>query len=394
MIIVGGTYREVCTRPWDMRLRGSGLRATIALRRVVPDVRLYTSVSEEDAEELKTVAAAFGVRGVNVVPRDLPITFWYYTPLSPPAIDGMTARVHGSIEAHDDVALRFGLIERGADIRITCKTLVLDPQGDAGTLALQGVTYERLAIVANDREIRRLAAIEETEAAASALRDKVGADVVVVKCGARGSLVVTGAGTVRVGPCPTPVVRPIGSGDVFSAAFAHAYGQLHADGVEATLKASDHTAIHVSASWEPPVGTDVPYERVPFSAPVPVYLAGPFFGLGQRWVIDLVRRALGDAGGLPFSPFHDVGPGGPAVARLDLDGLDAAASVLALADDFDVGTVFEIGYAIRCGKPVVAYLDPPRSEHLTMLEGTGVEVASDLSTAIYHAIWRGMAANE
>jgi len=394
MIIVGGTYREACTRPSDQRLRGSGLRAAIVLRGVAPDARLYTAVSAEDLDELSAVAAAFGGLDVAVVPRNAPVTFSYYTPLSPPAIDGVTARLQGPIEATGDTALCFGLIEEGQDVTIRCQTLVLDPQGETGSLPIEKMTYERLAIVANEREVRRLAATEDSAAAARVLRDKLDADVVVVKCGARGSMVVRREGTALVGPCPTSVVRPIGSGDVFSAAFAHAYGQQGADGVEAARAAADFTALYVSTASEPPIGAARYDSSVPFGGPVQVYLAGPFFGLGQSWLIDLVRRALRETGATPFSPFHDVGPGGPDVAKFDLDGLDASASVLALVDDFDAGTVFEIGYAVRCGKPVVAYLDPRRGEHLTMLEGTGVEVTDDLATAVYRAIWRGMAADD
>jgi nucleoside 2-deoxyribosyltransferase len=391
MIIVGGTYREICARPNDQRLRGSGLRAAIALRDVAPDARLYTAVSTEDQNEVAAVAAAFGLLNVVPVPRTAPVTFSYYTPLSPPAIDGVTARLQGPIEATGDTALYFGLIEEGQDVTIRCQTLVLDPQGETGSLPLEKMSYERLAIVANEREVRRLTTIEDSTVAAQTLRDTFGADAVVVKCGARGSMVIRREGRTLVGPCPTSVVRPIGSGDVFSAAFAHAYGQLGADGVEAARAASNYTAQYVSTANEPPIGTPGLDSSVPFGAPVAVYLAGPFFGLGQAWLVDLVHRALRETGATPFSPFHDVGVGGPEVAKADLDGLDASTSVLALVDDFDAGTIFEIGYAVRCGKPVVAYLDPRRNEHLTMLEGTGVEVTDDLATAVYRAIWRGMA---
>ena len=40
-----------------------------------------------------------------------------------------------------------------------------------------------------------------------------------------------------------------------------------------------------------------------------VYLAGPFFSMGQRWLVDEARRCLGELGMDVFSPFHDIGPG-------------------------------------------------------------------------------------
>jgi nucleoside 2-deoxyribosyltransferase len=103
-----------------------------------------------------------------------------------------------------------------------------------------------------------------------------------------------------------------------------------------------------------------------------------------------VRHALVELGAQPFSPLHDVGRGGPEVAIADLDGLDRSASVLALLDEFDPGTLIEVGYAIRRDVPVVAYLDPRPLQHMVMIEGSGVEVVDDLSSAVYRAIWRGM----
>ncbi len=98
-----------------------------------------------------------------------------------------------------------------------------------------------------------------------------------------------------------------------------------------------------------------------------------------------------ELGADPFSPYHDVGVGGLEVAAKDLAGLDTSNSVLALLDAFDTGTVFEVGYAVRNGTPVVAYLDPRKTDQLTMIEGAGVEVTDDLATSIYRAIWAGMA---
>ena len=373
-----------------MRLRGSGLRALIALRVGAPDARLHTAVAASEEDELRAVTGAFGNRFTSVLPRTMPVTFSYFTPVSSPAIDGLEARTSGRMEADEEVVLKFGMIETGHQVQARCHTLVLDPQGETGFLDIAGATFERLAVVANEREVRRLGQNADVVVAACRMRALHKADAVVVKCGARGSIVVGESGTTLIGPRPTKVVRPIGSGDVFSAAFALMYGLRGADAVEAARAASDFTALFVSDPAEPAIGSAKSISSIPFRDPVRVYLAGPFFGLGQFWLVDLVCRALLENGAIPFSPFHDVGIGGPEVAGADLDGLDSSASVLALLDGFDPGTVFEIGYAARSGKPVVAYLDPRQREHLTMLEGTGVEVTDDLSTAVYRAIWAAM----
>ncbi len=376
-------------RPADRRLRGSGLRAAIALRRIVPDLVFHTSLSESETVDFGAVIGAFGIEA-EVAPRDSPVTFNYFTPLSPPAIDGMGARLLAPIAATDDVVLRFGMLERDQQINLSCATLIVDPQGETRALPSGESRPERLAIVANEREIRRLGGSDHTTRAAGLLLESTNAQAIVVKSGARGARVLTTEGEVLVGPRPTLRVHPIGSGDAFSAAFAWAFGVKRADAVEAARGASAYTAEFVSSFVEPPLADEPVPTLGEFSEAPKVYLAGPFFGLGQEWLVDLVRHALLDLGAVPFSPLQDVGRGGPEVAQKDLDGLDRSAAILALVDGLDVGTIFEIGYAVRCGKPVVAYLDPQRSGDLTMLAGSGVEIADDLSTAVYRSVWRAM----
>ena len=116
----------------------------------------------------------------------------------------------------------------------------------------------------------------------------------------------------------------------------------------------------------------------------PVYLAGPFFNLQQRWLIDVVKDALWPG---VWSPSHEVGPGGIEVAQADLDGLELCDSVLALLDDNDPGTVFETGYATKIGIPVVVYADKLDDEGGKMLLGSGSDHSADLSTAVYKAQW-------
>ena len=389
MIVIGGSYSEGCMRPNDRRLRGSGLRAALALRRIVPGVVLQTSVSESERLEFDAVTGAFGINA-HVVPRDSPVTFNYFTPLSPPAIDGMDARLLGPISAADDVVLRFGMVERDQQVDVSCGTLILDPQGETRVLPVGKPRHERLAIVANEREIRRLGDDVDTTRAAGTLLETTKAQAIVVKSGARGARVVTSQGELLVGPRPTRRVHPIGSGDVFSASFAWAFGVKGADPVEAARVASAYTSDVVSSLYEPALADEPAAALSEFREAPKVYLASPFFGLGQEWLVDLVQHALVELGAVPFSPLHDVGRGGPEVAQKDLDGIDQSAAVLALVDGLDVGTIFEIGYAVRCRKPVVAYLDPQRSEDLTMLAGSGVEITDDLSTAVYRSVWRAM----
>ncbi len=120
-----------------------------------------------------------------------------------------------------------------------------------------------------------------------------------------------------------------------------------------------------------------------------IYLAGPFFTLSQRWLVEETRRCLEMLGATTFSPVHDVGVQGGAaqIAERDLEGLEQSSAVMAIVDGDDAGTLFEVGYARKLGLPVVVLAESPKPESLTMLEGSGCEISDDFATAIYKAVW-------
>jgi hypothetical protein len=393
MIVIGGTYTEHVERPRDSRMRGSGLRAAIALRSLV-EVELHTLVGDAERPELEATVDGLGIGRLVAGRRSGPVSFSYFTPLSPPEIEGRGAVAHDAIDAKADVIMRFGLLEANASTRIEAGTLVVDPQGGTIDQALEGATFDRLAVVANEREILSLSGSPSLEEASRVIADRAGAAVVVVKCGARGARVFAGGGERPIAPYPTDRVVPIGSGDVFAAGFAWAYGVLRQDAADAARYASRAASEWCGRGDEPALTAQFDHRAdIPFFERPAVYLAGPFRGLSQQWLTDLTRTALLELGAKPFSPFHDVGFGGPEVAQADLEGLHTSRSMLALLDEFDPGTLFEIGYAIKQGMPIVGYLDPHTTENLVMLEGTGVEVVPDLSSAVYRAIWKGSQAH-
>src|SRR5207244_1793104 len=106
-----------------------------------------------------------------------------------------------------------------------------------------------------------------------------------------------------------------------------------------------------------------------------IYLAGPFFNIAQKWLIEEARLSLKGMGLSVFSPLHDVGLGnGEDVAPKDIEGLKASRCVLALIDGLDTGTVFEIGYARSLAKPVIALAESTPLEALKMIAGTKCEI--------------------
>jgi pfkB family carbohydrate kinase/Nucleoside 2-deoxyribosyltransferase len=390
VIIVGGTYFEHCETPPERTLRGSGLRAAAALRNVDPDVRLVTAIDAQTKEEAEFVLGGFDLEAA-VVTRTEPVSFRYFTPISPPVIGGRLS-AFDELKATGETALVFGMIE--GEPTVSAETLVYDPQQplDLAALDLERFTYERLAIVTNAGEARALGHDEDVPTAARNLFEHADAEVVVTKRAARGALVTTADGQHEVGPYPTHSVWPIGSGDVFAAGFAWAWARGDAPAEAARVGSLVASFWCETRSLDIPQGLFEGSSAATYLEPLParIYLGGPFFNLGQRWLVELVREALRSLGGEVFSPLHDVGSGAEEVAKADLDGLDSCGSMLALLDEDDPGTLFEAGWATSHGIPIVGYAERLNPEACKMLLGTGAELHDDLSSAVYRSIWAAM----
>jgi hypothetical protein len=371
---------------------GSGLRAAAAVSTLAGSVRLITAIDEGSMAIARIVATAHGVN-METVARDEPVSFSYFTPLSSPNIGGRTARLAGPIKAADDVALVFGMVETG-EIAIEANTLVFDPQRPRALagLALAGLKWNRLALILNRIEAAALTGGQAPREAARTIAERHGAEVVVVKCAAQGAVVFSGGGIEVVGAYMTPRVYPVGSGDVFAAGFTWAWAVQGMPAVRAAQVGS-----LAAATW-------CATERLPLEAQVgdlttqfteikprqvQVYLAAPFFTLGEQWVVELCRGNMIAMGVEVFSPLHDVGTDGGQIAAKDLEGLERSNALMAVLDGADPGTWFEVGWARHAGKPVVGYCDPRNDQDLKMALGTDVEVIRDLSSAVYRAIWAG-----
>lgn len=409
MLIVGGTYAEICDTPGWNTTQGSGMRAAGALQ--TRGARLLTAVDETLAEGAELVANAIGMSR-DIVPRSGPVGFDYFTPLSTPRIFGAKTEALETLVGEDDTALVFGLLETST-MQVNAQRLVYDPQrpGSGNAINLGGLSFDELALVLNSGEVRAFGGSQDIATAAAALFDQTPAGVIVVKGGAAGCLVYERStpDPHHVPACPTRCVWPLGSGDTFAAGFTAAWS-AGADAVEAAMVGSasaaywcstlDHVLPEEILAGDAAFGAALGItplasaSRDPGSSPTPpmVYLAGPFFTLGERWLVDLVRDALWAQGVKVFSPFHDVGPGDESVAIADIEGLKKCGSVIALLDNSDFGTVYEAGWAERDGIPVVGYASRPDKEGAKMLIGLGGELHDNLSSAVYRAAWRAFGA--
>jgi hypothetical protein len=397
--IVGGVYGEYCTRPqWDQTY-GSAGRAACAIAAVGTPVDLHCYVSKRTAKQLDVLRESyhFAVLGVDV-PRS--VSFEYFHDLARPDIFGVPDSPYEAIKFSGEKVLRYGMLE--GDAVVSANMAVYDPQNMGAPLGFRdnGSSANRLALVLNLWEAKQFSELQDAPAAqvAEAVAHRQGADVVVVKMGPAGALVWFAGKAEEVPAYRTNNVWKIGSGDCFAAYFAKAWMSDGMSPREAADVASRATAFYCETqgfasqadikAFSP--ASIKPSQAFREGAVREVYLAGPFFDLGQTWMVQECRATLRSMGLKVFSPFHDIGLGSADdVVQLDIDGLKKADLVFAIVDGLDSGTLFEVGYACSLGTPVIALSERQTAdEDLKMLEGSGCEICPNLATAVYKTLWR------
>jgi nucleoside 2-deoxyribosyltransferase len=154
------------------------------------------------------------------------------------------------------------------------------------------------------------------------------------------------------------------------------------------LQASKATANFIESSVLPVELNDRGRNEIKRAAGM-VYLAGPFFSIGQRWLVDEVRRVLLELDLKVFSPVHDVGRGiAEHVAPKDIAAIHECDAMFAIIDGIDSGTIFEIGYARALGKQVFGLAQSVPDEDLKMIVGSDCVVSSDFASLILRVAQR------
>lgn len=394
LTIVGGVYGERCIQPaWDA-VFGSAGRAAQAVEGLVDEpVELVTYVAADATSSVQDLADRCGATLV-AHPSKAFVSFDYLHPLATPAIYPPPAQLSQEtpITVKRDVVLRYGMME--GDAVVEAKSAVYDPQSSFNPqrFSANGSKADRLAIVLNRAEARAMTGIDDPVLAAKDLMSREGAEVIVLKRGSHGALVITADGEHPVPAYETAYVWKVGSGDVFSATFAALWACQGLAPERAADLASRATANYVETRSLPT--PDVATLEALALAPIKpgsgtIYLAAPFFDLGQRWLVEESLSMLNGLGADVFSPVHAIGPG-PAdyVAPKDIAGLEASDVVFAILNGLDPGTIFEVGYAVKMGIPVVALAQNIKEEDLKMVAGTGCEITEDFASALYRVVWR------
>lgn len=377
MDIVGGLYHEICDFPPWRAIRGSGGRAAWVLAdKVETRLHCYATRAEEAAiEELRSHGVTVNVHGTA-----LSTAFAYFhglsTPHIEPAPDSRTPAE--AFKVVGSTILRFGLLEGDPIIKATGRA-IYDPQtaNDPAPFHANGSTAEEWALVVNERELEVMGGGGTLQAAAARVHAQQGASVVVAKCGPTGAQVF-----VRDADRPTLVpayaseqVFKIGTGDVFSAAFALYWGErgLAAD------QAADRASRAVSDYCEDPLGRfpdDQRKERlsVPIGTTAPIILLGAGDTLGQRYVLEEVRFRLREL---------NVVVNAPALDHTTPD--EDARVVLVIADGARDEVWDEADALVASGaRRIILIQDSDLESFRRMAED---KTTSDFTTAVYWAVW-------
>jgi len=394
MIIVGGVYSEYCHYPYWNQIFGSGGRGAAALTRLgVHEVTLHTCLPDSSLVAAHATLSPYGI-DVQALKSDFINEFIYTHPLADPSIQPFPARRSEIPPAiSGDVVLVYGMLE-GLP-HISGRRLIFDPQSEAeAQTATDTLTAQEVALVLNQKEFELNYGDQDPQQVAQRLLKDSNICTIVIKNGPYGCRVIDTTGSYYVPVFPTRSVFKIGSGDIFSASFAKFWGIDNMSPVQAAQNASKCTALYCETRSVDSITLFGEYQSHPRERrhTPRVYLAGPFFSLAQRFLVEEARSALIKLGADVFSPLHEVGFDLPVelIAKEDLRGLESCSVVFALITDLDPGTIFEIGFAKARNIPVVMFGEGVKEEHLTMLVGTGCIHSTDFCSSIYNAIWEGM----
>ena len=388
--IAGGVYAERCKYPaWD-QIYGSGLRAAIAASSVSDGVRLHAYVPTEWMEDVELTLDSFGVTG-NLHASEHPMTFEYLhsflrnEPPEPPS------DLYPELSVQDEVVLRFGMMESNACV--TGNRVVYDPQSPDESFYSNGSTAGSLAMIVGGWELPGTAAAlakrktenqpdslmpdEETLlSAVTAFRDlPESPQIVLVKDGVGGLIVFQGDEPVRVPSYAAESFFRIGSGDVTAAAFAHAWGELRLDPVEAAHYAARCTAYFVEGPRLPLPTVSEVRDRTPNTA---LRKKIRIVGVGDFELDALVLTTRSWLGYLGGTVSH---------VTFGLDDLDSRVH-----DGIDLlllgsrCSMRELEAVASAGLQPTVIFWPSAESYASRLYFPGAVVARDYVTALYHVM--------
>jgi hypothetical protein len=380
MEIVGGTYRELCEIPhWDAEF-GSGGRAAAALSKLSPNCVFHTYARDPHSIGLNFLRSL----GVDVRPQicNEGIAFAYFHPLSRPHIEPPVAQIiqQPTIYVSATTVLRFGFLE--GEAIVNADRAIYDPQTSNHPQAYyaNGSTANCLALVINESELRAITNIADCDRAAEQVIHKQGVDVLVVKAGTRGALVYEASGSkFRVPAYRSSRVFKIGTGDVFSAIFAHYWGEKHMPAHDAAIRASKGVSKYCSEGVLPIEAFDADqFTPVGTVFQGAILLEGHGDTLGARYVMEEARFHLRAMGANVVCP-----------ALEGKTSTQSIAAVLIIADGYSGDSLLRADFPSN-GTPTVIYQEDKSICPQLMTNEPSHMICGEFVTAIYFSVWAAL----
>jgi hypothetical protein len=369
MIIAGGCYYEVCRVPPTRLLLGSGGRAALALKDLSPGTELHTFFPSGLQDEANQTFSALGIRA-HIHSSSAAVWFEYAHAMGRPRIWPLPLPTAATVSISGDVVLGFGCLE--GQFELSADRVVFDPQGGGIPRWLTGSAAQGLALVLNKRELQDIGEATDLDAAAARLMENQLASTIVVKNGPFGAIVYDGGGAEHVPAYCTRQVYKIGSGDVFSAVFAHAWGEKQMTALDAADFASRQAAQYVETNALPCPPTPGARSPIRNSAPPVVAVCGPSRTFGDKWLANEILQGL-EALGVKVDRAARLARGSFDPRRVDV--------ALFYDTDRDAAAASNLQTSITAGIPCVVLGDA--------LGASDAIVEADLSTALYRTAWRG-----
>lgn len=279
------------------------------------------------------------------------------------------------------------------DCSIEGEYVVYDPQNHVGFKQTKSKA-KHLALILNKNEARMLSnyVSDDIEFLGKYLLKIEEAEVVVIKNGAKGAKVFFEDTSKTIPVYESNFVWPIGSGDIFSAVFAWKWIIEKCSPEESALYASKYTADYCNSQSIPLSIIPQKFKGLELTNRKKIYIAGPFFTIADRFLVNEIHSILMSFDVDVFSPYHDAGlslnkQDSDELIKKDLESLESCDVVLAIISGNDPGTIFEVGYAKALKKKIIVFFENYKENDLFMFEGTNCELVTDLSTAIYKSTW-------
>lgn len=381
MEIVGGAYRELCEIPyWDAEF-GSGGRAAAAVSTLSPNCVFHTYARNPNSSGLNFLRSL----RVDVRPHlsSESIAFAYFHPLSRPHIEPPLSKIAQQPPIHvaASTVLRFGLLEGEAVVR--ADRAIYDPQtsNSPQPFHANGSTAKSLALIVNENELRAFTnSLDCDEAAGQVIRAQ-NIDVLIVKAGARGAQVFDASGRkTHVSAYRSSKVFKIGTGDVFSAVFAHYWGEKKIPAHEAAILASQSVSKYCSDAILPPkLSSTDQFIEIGNSLKGPILLEGCADTLGSRYVMEEARFHLQELGATVVCPVLEI-----------TNQEHYPASVLIISDGLSTESYQRIN-SKNISVPTVIFCEEAPMQALKNRPWTRSHIlCGEFVTAIYFSVWAAM----